>query len=227
MKKEKLKNIVNKNKPFSIGILAGIIFLSILIPIIIINETPETYYATHDIGLQGSTNPFNGNNKLTYDGMSIHFGWHYVGNDPSYTYGFLMRFNIQNKPEVWSKCEISLYMYQTVGNKGSALIYLFEGNWTEKEWDGYGPYMRDIEIYWRIEEPIGSVSNSVIGFEINDISEYINDITTNTFSIAVIPERTYNGVGWIYSSEWDGSDFPYILPKSDSYKNYLPQLVWS
>jgi len=177
--------------------------------------------------LQGYTNPFSGSNKLTYDGISVHFGWHFIGNSPSYTYGFLMRFNIQNKPEVWSKCEISLYMYKTVRNKGSALLYLFEGNWTEEEWGDYGNRMSDFEIYWKIEDSVGSVSNSEIGFNRNDISEYINNITTNTFSIAIIPKRTYDGIGWIYSSEWDGSDFPYILPETDSYKNYLPQLIWS
>ena len=129
----------------------------------------------------------------------------------------------------WSKCEISLYVYNRYRGNGHGLIYLFAGNWTEEEWDvGYN-YMRDFEIYWKIEDSIGSVSNSAVGFSITDITEYIGNITTETFSIAVIPKREFDGGGQIYSSEWNGTEpmFPYILPENDSYKYYLPQLIWS
>ena len=93
--------------------------------------------------------------------------------------------------------------------------------------------MRDIEIYWKFDDYVdtNAISNSVIGFEITDITKYISNITTDTFSIAVFPRRLeyFDCSGSIYSSEWDGSDplFPYVLPENDSYNHYLPQLIWS
>lgn len=159
----------------------------------------------------------------------MNFGWYCVSGDPRESKGFIMRFDLRNKPSSWTKCEISLYVYQKGVNSGSASVYLFAGNWTEEEWDGYGNYMGDFEIYWKIEESIGFIQNT-IGFQKIDITEYIGNITTPTFSIAVMPKNEFcSGYGFIYSSEWDGIDppFPYVLPENDSYKNYLPQLIWN
>ena len=235
IKIEKIKKIVGKNKPFSIGILAVVIFVSILIPIIIIynvDETPKTYYATHDMNINGVTNdPLASNTKITYDSTRLSFGSSQTGTANPSRKGFIMRFNL-DKPSNWKMCEISIYMYGD-GNGASttALVYLFAGNWTEEDWDGYGNYMDDFEIYWYIIDSVGSISNNGLGFRRVDITEYINGITTETFSIVVYPRRleNYDCGGYFYSSEWDGTDplFPYVLPESDSYKNYLPQLIWS
>jgi len=219
---------------------ASIIISSFLIGYMtsfLINNTdnaPKLYIAIDDIGLRGTnTNPFSDNNKLTYNLTRVYFGSSSTGTANPSVNGFLMRFNLKDKPSYWEKCEISLYVYSVSTLKTTALIYLFEGNWTEEEWDGYGNYMDDFEIYWKIEDYVetNSISNSVIGFEITDISEYINNITTDTFSIAVYPRKLeyYDCSGSIYSSEWDGTDplFPYVLPEDDSYLNYIPQLIWS
>lgn len=186
---------------------------------------PKKYYvALDDIGISGNSDPFGTGIKITYDDNNVIFRW----GDSSSTTGFIMRFDLRNKPKKWSKCEISLYVYNKVRDSGSAQIYLFSGNWTEEEWDGYGNYMRDFEIYWKIEEPVGSVSNGEIGFSIIDITDYIGNITTATFSIAVLPNREFDGIGYIFSSEWNNTDpiFPYGTLEGDSYKNYLPQLIW-
>ena len=222
--KDNKKLILIIGAVFISGIIVGV-SISIISP----SNAKKYYIVISDIGTQGGTDPFANSVKLTYNGNSVHFGWHCVSGDPRYTKGFVMRFDLRNKPKGWSKCEISLYVYQRIGGSGSALIYLFSGNWTEEEWDGYGNYMDDFEIYWKIEDSIGSISNSVIGFSITEITDYIANITTPTFSIAVVPKREFCGYGWVYSSEWNGTDplFPYTLPDSNSYKNYLPQLIWS
>ena len=195
---------------------------------------PKLYIAIDDIGLRGTNNnPFSDNNKLAYNLTHVYFGSSSTGTANPSVNGFLMRFNLEDKPSNWEKCEISLYVYRVSSLRTIALVYLFEGNWTEEEWDGYGNYMDDFEIYWKIEDHIetNAISNSVVGFEITDITDYINNITTDTFSIAVYPRRLehFDCSGSIYSSEWDGTDplFPYILPENDSYNNYLPQLIWS
>ena len=91
--------------------------------------------------------------------------------------------------------------------------------------------MHDFEIYWRTETYIGSISNSYVGFHKINITEYVDSMPTQIFSIAVMQRRLeyYDGGGYIYSSEWDGTNpqFPYILPEDDSYSNYLPQLIWN
>lgn len=219
--KENKKSLLIFSIIFISGIIVGISISMIKLPKS--KSEPEFYIAIDDIGIRGGTDPFADSVKIAYDGNSVNFG--YSGG----YYGFLMRFNLRNKPKSWSKCEISLYVYKKVRDSGYALIYLFGGNWTEEEWDGYGNYMRDFEIYWKIDDSIGSVSNSDVGFSITDITEYIDNITTETFSIAVMPKRNFDGFGYIYSSEWNGTDpmFPYVLLENDSYKNYLPQLIWS
>ncbi len=220
-------------------LVIGVVFISgiiIGVSISTINfSNPKKYYvAINDIGFRGTNNsPFSDNNKLAYNLPRVFFGSSSTGTANPSVNGFLMRFNLKDKPSNWVKCEISLYVYSVSTLKTTTKIYLFEGNWTEEEWDGYGNYMRDIEIYWKIEDYVetNTVSNSDIGFEITDITEYINTITTDTFSILVYPGKLeyYNCIGSIYSSEWDGldPDFPYILPENDSYRNYLPQLIWS
>jgi hypothetical protein len=146
---------------------------------------------------------------------------------PDY-HGFLMRFSLRNKPTSWTKCEISLYVYDDYGATTTCAMYLFEGNWSATS---SGVNMNELEIYWEIEDPIASLSNNQIGFDRTDISEYINDIPTGTFSIVIYRKSTQysDGTGKIYSSEWDGIEpmFPYTLLTSDTYKNYLPQLIWS
>ena len=196
-------------------------------------DTPKCYFAIDDIGLSGSNNWYDDGNKLTYNLTRVSFGSSQTGTANPRKNGFLMRFSLKDKPNNWKKCEISLYVYSVSSLRTTAQIYLFEGNWTEEEWDGYGNYMRDIEIYWKFDDYVdtNAISNSVIGFEITDITKYISNITTDTFSIAVFPRRLeyFDCSGSIYSSEWDGSDplFPYVLPENDSYNHYLPQLIWS
>jgi len=98
---------------------------------------------------------------------------------------------------------------------------IFEGNWSESS--------GNTEVYWKIER-IGGIKKEV-GFDKTDITQYIENIETDTFSIRIYARGggVWESGVWIYSSEWDGNDpsFPYILPESDSYKNYLPQLIWS
>lgn len=233
MTKKELKNLRNKNKPFWIGIILGIIIVSgIFIGFEIYKlELEYTYFAIDDIGITNSNNWYDDNTKLTYDSTRLSFGTSQAGTATPDKRGFVMRFSLENKPINWKTCEISLYMYSIgTGGRTTARVYLFSGNWTEEDWDGYGNYMNDFEIYWKNDTYISSISNNYVGFHTINITEYINTIPTKNFSIAVYPRRTeyYNSGGYIYSSEWDTTDpqFPYILPENDSYENYLPQLIW-
>lgn len=232
-KKESIIRKLKENKKlilvFSIIFISGLIVGVSISMVKLPKSKPKYYIAIDDIGTSGNKDPFADSVKITYDGNYVYFGWYCINGDPRNSKGFIMRFDLRNKPKSWSKCEISLYVYKNVRGSGSGLIYLFAGNWTEEEWNiGYN-YMSDYEIYWKIEESVGYISNSDIGFHRTDITEYIANITTETFSIAVMPKYEFNGYGFIYSSEWNGTDpiFPYTLPEKDSYKAYLPQLIWS
>lgn len=230
---------LTQNKPFLIGILCSIIFISSIVVIgqLILPTNSIDYYAIDDINIVSTNSyPFNDNNKITYNTTSLIVGWSYTGSADTHNYdGFFMRFDISKKPLKWEKCEISLYCYGIRSNGASTgRIWLFEGNWTEREWDGSPTnYMRNMEIYWKSNDYIDSIGGSGIGFRRFDISEYINIINTTTFSIAVLGGRSYPEFtstfygNKYYSSEWDGADFPFILPENDSFKNYLPQLIWS
>lgn len=236
MKKKEIKNTIKKNKLFFIGVIIGtVVITGIVIGFEIYKPEPEyTYFAMDDIGITGYSNdPFASSIKITYDSTRLSFGTSGAGTATPDRRGFIMRFSLENIPNNWKTCEISLYMYSTgiSGGRTTARVYLFSGNWTEEDWDGYGNYMDDFEIYWKNNTYIYSISNSYVGFHKINITEYVNNIPTKNFSIAVYPRRTeyYNCGGYIYSSEWNATNpqFPYILPEDDSYKNYLPQLIWS
>ena len=218
-----------ENKPFFIGIILGIIGISgIIIGFEIYKPEPEyTYFAIDDIGISSDGNdPFSDNTKITYNSTKVSIGGGESGGN--FAVGFIMRFDLKNKPKSWTNCLISLYQFSVYGGVASP-VYLFEGNWTEEEWDGYGTYMREIEIYWRFEESIGNLGSQKIGFKFLNITEYINNITTTTFSIAV-KGRLYGGWGnSFYSSEWDNTNYilPFPLYEGRTYKDYLPQLIWS
>jgi len=227
--------ILKKNKVFWIGIIAGVLVVSSIIIFVQLNPVvePVDYFAIDDINITGtSSDPLASSTKIAYDGTRLSFGSSQTGTANPSRKGFIMRFDLTDKPSSWEQCEISLYMYGD-GNGASttARVYLFAGNWTEEDWDGYGNYMDDFEIYWDIDVYIDSISNNGLGFRRVDISDYISGIPTDTFSVAVYPSRleNYDCGGYFYSSEWDGTDptFPYVLPDSDSYKSYLPQLIWS
>ncbi|KKK78462.1 hypothetical protein LCGC14_2843330 [marine sediment metagenome] len=90
--------------------------------------------------------------------------------------------------------------------------------------DYYNNVWKKQEIYWKIER-IERLSH-VVGFDMIDITEYIKE--NDTISIKIYPNRYhYECRDSIYSSQWDGSNFPYILCENDTYKQYLPQLIWS
>jgi hypothetical protein len=234
------KTIKNNKKfilIFSIIFLSGII-IGLSISTISFSSTKKYYVATEDICIYGDDivrgNPPSGFYHIrvsSFDGNYVFYGVSGIDTaTPDYK-GFLMRFNLKNAPRSWSKCEISLYIYDVsyYGYTVSASMYLFEANWSESTESG--TRIRDLGFIWEIEDPIGGVNNKNVGFDRTDITEYIHDIPTDTFSIIVVIRSTQyvNGIGRIYSSEWDGKDplFPYVLPENDSYKNYLPQLIWS
>ena len=133
--KEDNKLILIIGTVFISGIIVGISISAIKLP----KSEPKFYIATHDINIRGGTDPFDCSVKIAYEHDTLLFG----GGK-----GFIMRFDLRNKPKRWSKCVISLYEYQKVGS-GQGLVYLFSGNWTEEEWDGYGNYMCDFEIFYR------------------------------------------------------------------------------
>ena len=225
-------------KKTKIGILTGILLISVFligfgIGIIILNEPnepePKYYIAIDDISISSDGNdPFSDNTKITFNLSKVSIGGGEGGGN--FAVGFIMRFDLKNKPKSWTNCLISLYQFSVYGGVASP-VYLFEGNWTENPSitnDGCA-YMRDIEIYWKIEESVGSLGSMKIGFKFINITEYINNITTPTFSIAV-KGRLYGGWGnSFYSSEWDNTNYmlPYVMCDNDTYKNYLPQLIWS
>lgn len=230
MKKMNKESIIRKLKENKKSLLIfSIIFISGLIVGISIStikppkSKPKFYIAIDDINIRGGPDPFADTTKIIDDSPSVLFGY------SSGYYGFIMRFDLRNKPKSWSKCEISLYIYKKVRDWVQGFIYLFGGNWTEEEWDEYYHHMDDFEIYWRIEESIGDIYTLDIGFSIIDITEYIDDITTDTFSIAMMPKKDFDGLGYIYSSEWNGTNpsFPYGILEAEEYKSYLPQLIWT
>lgn len=240
MKKESIIRKVKENK--KLLLICSIIFISGLIIGISISmvqlpkSEPKYYIATEDVRIHGDDiargNPPSGFYGVRISDVpeahSLRFGVSGLGTaNPNY-YGFLMIFDLRNNPKSWSKCEISLYVFDDSMYTVSGSMYLFEGNWSETS---AGAKMNELDIYWEIEDPIGGVNNHQIGFDRTDITEYINDMSTDTFSIVIYIKKIHynNGGGSIYSSEWDGIDpiFPHILPENDSYLNYLPQLIYS
>jgi len=77
------------------------------------------------------------NNKLTYNLSYLYFGCSSTRTANPSRNGFLMRFDLRDKPNNWETCEISLYLYRISGGQLSAYMYLFEGNWTEEEWNEF------------------------------------------------------------------------------------------
>ncbi|MFX0167373.1 MAG: hypothetical protein ACFE9V_18770 [Candidatus Hodarchaeota archaeon] len=218
--KESIIRKLKENKKliliFALVFTSGLI-IGISISTIDLSKPKRYYIAIDDIEIRGGTDPFSSSVKIAYDYDSVPIG---EGR------GFLMRFDLRNKPKRWLKCEISLYTYFG-GATGSSDVYLFEGNWTEEEWDGYGNYMGDVEIYWKFDNSVSEINTFTIGFDFIDISDYITNITTPTFSIAVMGE---GGFSKLYSSEWNNTGdnmLPFVLTDGDTYKNYLPQLIWT
>ena len=80
---------------FSIGYITSILISN---SILNNNDTPKFYIAIDDIEIRVGTNPFESNVKIAYDYDSVPIG----GGR-----GFLMRFDLRNKPRSWSKCVIS------------------------------------------------------------------------------------------------------------------------
>lgn len=142
--------------------------------------------------------------------------------NPDYSVMYI-RFNLTNKPNNWSKCEISLYEFgfSKLGSYAvSFSVDLFEGNWNETS--------GNTEVYWKIERISHSLGYS-IGFKKLDITNFIKNNETISMRIYARNQNKWRGSLSFYSSEWDGlePDFPYILPENDTYLNYLPQLIWS
>ncbi len=140
-----------------------------------------------------------------------------------------IRFSLIDKPNNWNKVEVSLYKYSFYKQYNAPTIWvdLFEGNWTEE-------YITN-EIYWDLKNRFGSGFTSILGYSIGfhrvDITDFIKGYNGTTFSIHIStgqPNRN-DGTIVLYSNRWDGGEpyLPYVLPENDSYKNYLPQLIWS
>lgn len=214
---------------FGIGIITGVLILNVPNKINEPDEPnnepePKFYIATDDIWFT----KYNGLPDYYYDNMRSDMNYLHVGggNDGTATVDYhviYIRFNLISKPNNWSKCEISLYewnFYKLGDYVVSFSVDLFEGNWNETS--------GNTEIYWKIERIAHSLGYRV-GFKRFDITNCIKNNETISMRIYVRPQNRWFGSLSFYSSEWDGlePDFPYILPENDSYKNYLPQLIWS
>ena len=231
MKKMNKESIIRKLKDnkkllliFSIIFISGLI-VGIPISMIVLPKSESKFYiATDDIWFSkygGLPDYYHDNMRPDMMTLCAGGGDSGTGN-PNYDVIYI-RFDVKNKPKTWTKCEISLYVYEFKNPLYSKAIKMdiFEGNWNESS--------GNTEVYWKIEK-IGGIKKE-IGFDRTDITEYIENMETDTFSIRIYAsgDGFFQSLVWLYSSEWDGTDqlFPYILPKIDSYLNYLPQLIWS
>ena len=189
------------------------------------NDVPKFYIAIDDIWFTR----YGSLPNYYYDNIRPNMNYLVVGGgeDGTATPDFhvtYIRFDLNNKPTSWTKVEISLYEWNF--NKMSDYVVdfridLFEGNWNETS--------GNTEIYWKVEEVDYSLRYKV-GFHRTDITDYIKYFNeTISMRIYTNHNNRWKGSLYFYSSEWDGLDpeFPYILPENDTYKNYLPQLIYS
>jgi len=188
------------------------------------DDTPKFYIAIDDVWFtKYRSTPDYYYNNFRPDMNYLKTGG---GNDgtanPSYDVIYI-RFNLTNRPNNWSKVEISLYEYNFYKLGDYVVSFrtdLFEGDWNETS--------GNTEVYWKIEDIDYSLRYKV-GFHRIDITDYIKNNNTISMRIYVKVQNRWRGSISFYSSEWDGldPDFPYILPENDTYKHYLPQLIYS
>ncbi len=199
------RQIYQKNKPFWVGIIIGIIVIGgiAIFPIIVelskpIEPKPIYYIATDDSSRWAQWDDVWGNETWVRSG----------GNSEGY-----IKFDLTNKPRYWEKVEISLYIYKWL--YGGATIVLFESNWNEsmmsKELTQYTDW--SICDFWICLHHTQYLNGSV-GLQRIDITNYIQN--TNV-SISVKLENRYDrdGTIHIYSKE------------ANVDKAWLPQLIWS
>lgn len=213
---------MNKKKLFMIIFPILLISTVVIVGAFIFIPKPAepNNYAIADTNFSGALrpnySPMGHNVKITPE-----FNRLYVSDNK----GCLMRFEL-NKPKSWSSCELSMFAF-TESNP-HFWVYLLSANWTETEDSWY--YWRDyVEGDWITEDYVDLVTIvSVTQFRIN-LTDYIDLITTKVFTVAFMDDSRFDGGASFFCSEWDGIDplFPYVLPNKDSYKQYLPQLIWS
>jgi len=205
---------------FSIGFIT-----SILVNNSTPNDTPKFYIAIDNMWLTTGTG--NTGTPRTVD-SHLRAGMSQTQTATTGYHEAYIRFSVANKPNKWSKVEISLYKYSFYKQINAPTIWvdLFEGNWTEE-------YITN-EIYWDLKDHTGWGFSSILGYSLGfhrvDITDFIKDYNGTTFSIHIYGRGNYNdGTIVLYSNRWDNSDLylPYVLPENDSYLNYLPQLIWS
>lgn len=204
-----------------------------------LDPEPKFYIAIDDMYMceRSSLNYFKGNLSILMTGLSD------TNTANPNLYEIFIRFNLTDRPQNWSKVEISLYKYQFIKQVNPPTIWvdLFEGNWTEcllsweeqQEQEYYKNVWLKNKIYWEEINRFGTGFSKPLSYEVGfqrfDITGYIKDNKTVSLHISGIRGSYNKGLNWIYSREWDGGEpyLPYILPENDTYMNYLPQLIWS
>ncbi len=225
---------------FGIGIITGVLILNVPNETEIPDEPePKFYIAIDDMYMceRSSLNYFKGNLSSLLTGLS--------GTDTANPdlYEIFIRFNLTDRPQNWSKVEILLYKYQFIKQIYAPTIWvdLFEGNWTEcllsweeqQEQEYYNNVWLKNEIYWEEINRFGTGFSEFLGYEVGfqrfDITDYIKDNKTISLHISCRRGSYNKGLIWLYSREWNGGEpyLPFVLYDNDTYKNYLPQLIWS
>lgn len=192
---------------FSIGYIT-----SILISNNIPHNDPKLYIATDDIQF------VNANPRLDINQSKIRIGYYGMNIGTNWVYDFLIKFDLTDKPQDWSKCEFQIYKSSihpaVIGNPLLRLM-LCELNWTDEtiDWRYHDLY----QYYtWRVDLSHTEylINYNENGFQRFDITDYIMNNETITVGSRSILTK-YESWVYIYSTE------------ANIGNEYKPQLIWS
>jgi len=195
-----------KNQLFIIGIIIGILVLSFMAIIPLIPKVQKYYIATDDI-TEWPAAEFRPSNE-TY----LIAGRYEDGSSSSIGYSYL-QFNLENKPNKWSSCEFSFYVFENEDSEGEAVWFGFiycPNGWNETT-ISYDHSWHHPDDYITIEERTGlqryNITSAIRNREEND-----------KITIGVWGRNNYL---------YDPNYIKFYSKEANVSIDKLPQLIWS